>query len=185
MVQDLRDKVESAMSSFEELVRKVPGYKGYKDKELRREADKLLRLHVARGFEEQLSRLNSIQLELTNRGRLASLVTLERCVMKLQMLIDRIKSASYGYSGLLDAIKVKEKELDALYEFDSQLEDGIVRVSSLLDRLAAAAQAEEETAMSSGDLVALLDELNTTFSHRQDVFLEVEDVGEVFAEDFP
>ena len=183
MVKDLRDKVESEMSGFEKLVRKVPGYKGYKDKELRREADKLLRLHVARGFEEQLSRLNSIQLEMTNRGRLASLVTLERCVMKLQMLIDRIKSASYGYSGLLDAIKVKEKELDALYEFDSQLEDGIARVSSLLDELADAAQAEEETAMPSGDLVALLDELNTTVSHRQDVLLEVEDVGEVFTED--
>lgn len=177
MVKDLRETVEGAVGGFEKLARKVPGYKGYKEKELRREADKLLRLHVAWGFEEQLARLNGIQMELTNRGRLASLVTLERCVMKLQMLIDRIKSASYGYSGLLDAIKVKEKELDALYEFDSQLEDGIARVSGLLDDLAAAAQAEEETAMPSGDLVALLDELNSTFSGRQDVLLEAGEVG--------
>ena len=173
MVKDLRETVESATSRFEELVRKVPGYKGYKEKELRREADKLLRVHLAKRFEGQLSRLSGIQMELTNRGRLASIVTLERCVMKLQMLIDRVKSASYGYGGVFDAIKVKEEELDALYEFDSQLEEGVTRVSSLLDELAAAAQAEEKTALPSGDLVSLLDELNATFSQRQDVLLEV------------
>jgi len=178
MVKDLREKVEGGVSAFEELVRKLPGYKGYKDKELRREADKLLRLHLARGFEEQLSRLNGIQLELTNRGRLASLVTLERCVMKLQMLIDRIKSASYGYAGLFDAVKVKEDSLDALYNFDSQLEEGIQRVSGLLDDLAAAARAEDETAMPSGDLVTLLDELNETFSRRQDVLLDLESASQ-------
>ena len=177
MVKDLRDKVKGEAGSFEELAMKVPGYKGYKEKELRREADKVLRLYLARGFEKQLTRLNGIQMELTNRGRLASIVTLERCVMKLQLLIDRLKSASYGYAGLLDAIKVKEKDLDALYEFDSQLEGGITRVSDLLDELAAAAQAEEETAMPSGDLVALLDKLNSTFSQRQDVLLEAEDEG--------
>ena len=171
MVKDLRETIRSATGKFEELVGKVPGYKGYKEKELRREADKLLRLHLARRFEEQLSRLNGIQMELTNRGRLASIVTLERCVMKLQMLIDRVKSASYGYGGFFDAIKVKEAELDALYDFDSQLESGVARISAVLDELAAAAQAEEKTALPSGDLVALLDELNATFSQRQDVLL--------------
>ena len=171
MVKDLRETIRSATGKFEELVGKVPGYKGYKEKELRREADKLLRLHLARRFEEQLSRLSGIQMELTNRGRLASIVTLERCVMKLQMLIDRVKSASYGYGGFFDAIKVKEAELDALYDFDSQLESGVARISAVLDELAAAAQAEEKNALPSGDLVALLDELNATFSQRQDVLL--------------
>ena len=171
MVKDLRETIRSAAGKFEELVGSIPGYKGYKEKELRREADKLLRVHLARRFEEQLSRLSGIQMELTNRGRLASIVTLERCVMKLQMLIDRVKSASYGYGGFFDAIKVKEEELDALYDFDSQLEGGVARISAALDELAAAAQAEEKTALPSGDLVALLDGLNATFSQRQDVLL--------------
>ena len=44
---DLRETVGANLSGFESLVHKIPGYKGYKDKELRREADKLLRNEVA------------------------------------------------------------------------------------------------------------------------------------------
>ena len=41
------DKITDEMSGFEKLLAKIPGYKGYKEKELRREADKMLRDHIA------------------------------------------------------------------------------------------------------------------------------------------
>ena len=171
---DLRDKARSALRKIEELSLQIPGFTGYKEREIRREADKLLRMKLARDYEKQLRRLSGLQLELTNRGRLAPLITLERAVMKLQLLIDRIKTASYGYSGFFDAVKIKEEQLDALYDFDSELAEGVTRISTLLDQLASTIEAEESTAQQAGNLVALLDELNNTWSRRQDVVLEIE-----------
>lgn len=171
MLDDLTEKIQASQSKFENLVAKIPGYAGYKQKEQRREADKLLRLHVARQYEEQLRRLNEVQYALTASGRLASIVTLERAVMKLQLLIDRIKTASYGYAGLFDAIKVDEGVLDRMYEFDLAMLEGVNELATLLDRLSTAAETEATTAAEANDLVATLERLNTTFSDRHDIIL--------------
>ena len=172
MVGDLRQRVEGALGGLEELVRKIPGYKGYKDKELRREADKLLRLQVARGFEQQRRRLNSVQLQLTNAGRLGVIVALDRALMKMQFLIDRLKTAGYGYAGLFDAVKVKEAELDALYEFDSALLDRVDTVSDLV-KAVSAAETDEGVTKTGNELLGVLEEINETFSKRQDVVLGI------------
>ena len=171
MLDDLTEKIRASQGKLEDLASIIPGYKGYKQKEQRREADKLLREHVARKYGEQLERLNRLQYDLTAHGRLASILTLERAVMKLQLLIDRLKTASYGYAGLFDAIKVDEAALDRLYEFDQSMLEGVGQVAALLDRLAEAAQAEASTSAEANDLVTTLERLNSTFGQRQDVLV--------------
>lgn len=172
MLGDLTEKVQGSQSKFEKLVSRVPGYSGYKQKEQRREADKLLRLHVARQYEEQLSRLNTIAYDLTSKGRIAAIMPVERATTKLQTLIDRIKTASYGYSGLFDAVKVDEAALDKLYDFDSAMLDGVGQVKTLLDTLADAVASGAAGTAEAQALVMALETLNSTFSHRQDVILE-------------
>jgi hypothetical protein len=170
MVGDLTEKVQAEQSGFEALVAKIPGYKGYKKKEQRREADKLLRLHVAKKYEEQLGKLNEIQYNLTLQGRLGVLVPLERAAMKLQLLIDRIKTASYGYAGLFDAIKVEEDDLTKLYEFDEAMLAGVDTLAGALNAVAEKGKTEDPTA-EAYQLVTALETLNTTWSGRQDVFI--------------
>jgi len=171
MLDDLTEKIRASQGKLEDLASIIPGYKGYKQKEQRREADKLLREHVARKYGEQLERLNRLQYDLTAHGRLASILTLERAVMKLQLLIDRLKTASYGYAGLFDAIKVDEAALDKLYEFDQSMLEGVGQVAALLDKLAEAAPAEASTSAEANDLVTTLERLNSTFGQRQDVLV--------------
>jgi len=175
MLDDLTEKVQSSQTKLEELMSKIPGFGGYKQKEQRREADKLLRLYVARQYQEQLTRLSNIQYALTSQGglnALKSVATLERGVTKLQLLIDRIKTASYGYAGLFDAIKVDEDVLDRLYEFDQAMLGGVDKIAATLDELDQAAQAEEPIAAKANQVIADLEALNSTFSQRQDVILE-------------
>jgi hypothetical protein len=172
MPDDLTEKIQFSQNKFEQLVSRIPGYAGYKQKEQRREADKLLRTHVARKYEEQLSRLNEIQLALTSGGSLSDVLTLERANTKLQLLADRIKSASYGYAGLFDAIKVDEEVLDKLYDFDALMLDGVGEIATLLTELAAAVDAEEDVSAKARQLVGAAERLNTQFSQRQDIILE-------------
>ena len=49
-MNDLTEKTQSSRTKLEELEARIPGYAGYKAKEQRREAYKLLRLHVARKY---------------------------------------------------------------------------------------------------------------------------------------
>jgi len=170
MTGDLRKRIEGARNKIEDLVKDIPGYKGYKDKEVRREADKLVRLQVARGFEAQRRRLNRVQVQLTEAGRLGALLGLERALMRLQLLIDRLKTASYGYAGLFDAVKVREAELDALYDYDAALLGHIDKVKALIDAVATA-QKDEDRTQATDALLEGLDEVNETFSKRLDVIL--------------
>jgi len=169
---DLREKVTEALGGLEQLAAKVPGYKGYKEKEMRREADKLLREQLARQFEEQRRRIPDLQKQLISSGQFGFLDDLESGVMKLQYLIDRLKTASYGYAGFFDAVKVKEEQLDALYDFDNALMDKVPRVAAGINQVSEALAAKEGVAETIADLVSTIQGINDTFSRRQDVILQ-------------
>jgi hypothetical protein len=169
---DIKGKVAESRGGFEKLVGKIPGYKGYKEKEMRRDADKLLRQTLARQLDDQRVRLSGLQLELINKRRYGLLDDLERAVGKLTLLSDRIKMATYGYSGLFDAVKVKEKELDALYDFDNSLIDSVPKVAAGIDGVEAAITSDGDVPAAITALVGVLQTLSTTFDHRQEVILQ-------------
>ncbi len=171
MLGDLTEKIQSSQNKFEKLTARIPGYAGYKQKEQRREADKLLRLYVAQAYQDQLARLNELQYTLTTRGQLSAVSALDRSSSKLQRLIDRIKTASYGYAGLFDAVKVDEAALDKLYDFDQAMLDGAGSVAALLDQLAEGVAGEADVAAITSQLATELDNLNQTFSQRREVIL--------------
>ena len=170
--RDMRDTVEASQGGFETLARKIPGYAGYKEKELRREADKLLRTEVAGKFDDQRKRMSELQQQLISQAQIEFLDDLERAVMKLQLLIDRIKTASYGYAGLFDAVKVKEEQLDALYQFDNEMLDFVGEVASDLDQVSSAITASEGIGEAISELVGTVNEANLAFGHREEAILQ-------------
>lgn len=169
---DMLETVHASQSAFEHLVNKIPGYAGYKAKELRREADKLLRMEVASKFDDQRKRLAELQHQLISQAQIEFLDDLERAVMKLQLLIDRIKTASYGYAGLFDAVKVKEEQLDALYDFDTQMLNFVDEVAADVDQVSSAIAAKEGIGEAITALVSTVTEANLAFGHREEAILQ-------------
>lgn len=170
--EDLLDRVEAGLGGLENLARKIPGYGGYKEKELRREADRLLRLQVADKLDEQRGRLSELQNQLISQAQIEFLDDLERAAMKLQLLIDRIKTASYGYAGLFDAVKVKEEQLNALYDFDNRMLGFVGEIASDVDQVSSAIAAREGTGEAIANLVSTADEANLAFGHREEAILQ-------------
>jgi hypothetical protein len=172
-MEDMRGLVSDARSSLEKLVGKIPGYSGYKEKEMRREADRLLRLHLSERFQEQRGKLSNVQNYLAGEGKIEELGLLERVMLQLQLLIDRLKVAEYGYAGLFDAARIKEEQLDALYMYDNALTVSVDQLAEKMDKLAIAAMAGEEIRSAANDALLLLQELNTTMDRRKDAILSV------------
>lgn len=171
MSDNIRRKIDESRTGLEKLIGSIPGYKGYKERELRREADHLLRTTLADRLDEQRRRLLGVMGTLTSAVRLGEIMPFERATLRLQQLIDRLRTAAYGASGMFDAVKIKQKELDALYAFDSGLQTGVDRVAQLVGSLEAQANKGENTGPDANALLGVLQELNDTFGRRMDVII--------------
>jgi len=166
---DLRSRIDDAMGGFEQLVSQIPGYGGYKEKEIRREADTLLRDHLAREFEAQWHRINDLKSQMLIGPAMTYLDDIGRAGRRLQTLIDKIKGAAQGYAGFFDAVKIKEDELDALYRFDNDMLAKAADVAAAIDGVQTALDNEDGVAPAIRSLTKVIDELIALFDRRKDV----------------
>ncbi len=60
---------------------------------------------------------------------------MERVVGRLQLLIDRVKTAAYGYAPFFDVKRVKEDDLDRLAQFDQALVEEVARLDEAIGNL--------------------------------------------------
>jgi hypothetical protein len=114
-------KVTSDLDPFKKILSYIPGFKGYMERQSRRDADKLLRETVANRFEQEWGRISALQREFISSGDIAYVDDLEAAAIKLRTFADRVRRASRGYSGLFDAVKINEEELARLYEYDAAM----------------------------------------------------------------
>lgn len=136
-MSDFFEKVKSQVDPFKKLVGFIPGFNGYVERQNRRDADKLLRDTVARRFEEQWKRASNLQADLVSNGMIAYVDDMEKASIKLRTFIDKISTAPRGYSGLFDAVKINEKELEAIYQFDAAFFDLAEQIARALDNVEA------------------------------------------------
>lgn len=114
-------KVTSDLDPFKKILSYIPGFKGYMERQSRRDADKLLRETVADRFEQEWGRISALQREFISSGDIGYVDDLESSAIKLRTFADRVRRASRGYSGLFDAAKINEEELGRLYEYDASM----------------------------------------------------------------
>ena len=136
-MSDLFQKITDSRNLLEKIGAWIPGFKGYVDRNARRDADKMLRETVATRFEQQWSRVSDLQRQMVADGGIESVDTLEAAAVKLRTFVDRVRTAPYGYAGFFDAVKVNEPELVRLYQFDAALLDRGVQLAAAVDNVAA------------------------------------------------
>jgi len=164
----LLDKAKAGMSSIERTVSGLPVIRDYREKELRRAADRRIRQKMARRLESYRRKLTTTQLDLVSAGQLRSLPELERAVGRLQLLIDRIKTAASGYAGFFDAEQIREDELQQIVNFDTAISETIPEINEAINALNQAVQSGEGYTEALDALMNKLAELHEQFDQRQD-----------------
>ncbi|MFN8401059.1 MAG: hypothetical protein U0X74_13670 [Anaerolineales bacterium] len=168
-MSDFFEKVSSQVDPFKKLVSFIPGFSGYVERQNRRDADKLLRETVARRFEEQWSRASSLQVDMVNNGMLSYVDDMEKASLALRTFIDKISTAARGYSGMFDAVKINEKELEAIYQFDAAFFDLADQVKSGLDNVEASMGDEAALPAAIRNITTLSRLAVETFERRSEV----------------
>jgi SMC interacting uncharacterized protein involved in chromosome segregation len=122
---DVYSEVKGQMRLSERIAAFIPGFRGYKEKEIRRESDRLIRDHLYLKLSADKNDLREIAQKLADRRYFDVMTDMDRLQAKIDRVAEKVNHASYGYSGFFDAVKVKEDSLDRMIDFDNKLLDGV------------------------------------------------------------
>jgi len=125
---DPLDKARGSQNALERLMNAIPGFKGYRERELRRDTDKVQREHLATRLNDVKKVLNDAANTATRAGRLDAINDIETARKRLDMVINKIRYADRGYAGFFDTVKVDEAMLARVYEFDVALVESVDRI---------------------------------------------------------
>ena len=158
---DILDKARGGQNPLERLMNVLPGFRGYREKELRRDADKILRDHLAKRLDLTKKHFDEASAALTRSGGLGGMNDIETARKRLDKVANRIRFADRGYAPLFGVVKVDEGVLARVYAFDVALVDGVDAVS------AAAARVPAEGAAAVKAAITELDALDARLSDRE------------------
>ena len=164
-------KVTSQMDPFKSLASHIPGFKGYVERQNRRDADKLLRDTVVRRFDEQWKRASQLQVDMISQGMMAYVDDMERAALQLRTFIDKMSTAARGYSGLFDAVKINEKELEAIYQYDAAFFDLAEQVGRALDNVEASLADEAALPAAIRNVTSIARMAVETYNRRSEVVI--------------
>jgi hypothetical protein len=173
--KDVYSEVKGQMRLSERIAAFLPGFRGYKEKELRRESDKLIRNHLTLKLSNAKTDLKMINQKLADRRYFDVLTETDRLGAKMDRVVEKVNHASYGYTGFFDAVKVKEEALDRMIAFDSQLMNEANVLSAEIEAFKAELASGETKNLKTRiqNVADKLEILEGTFDKREEVILGV------------
>jgi len=168
---DVYAQSKSQMRLSERVAAALPGFRGYKEKELRRESDKLVRNNLNLKLTKDKDDVRVISQKISDKRYMDVLVDMDRLTAKMDRITEKVNHASYGYSGFYDIVKIKEENLDRMITFDNQLLDEVNALTAAIGDL--------KTQLLSNNFANLKDKIQTvsdkfelledTFDNREQV----------------
>ena len=161
---------------LEKIMLAVPGFRGYKAKEQRREADKKIRDFVSSRLQEARNDLQDIYQIVAEKRVPEALHPIDRLTAIFDRVSEKVHHASYGYAGFFDATKIDEDDLDRMIDFDTQLVEGAKGVAQRVQAFKDEVQAGKFDSLEAyeSELRKTIEGFETTFDQRKDVIEGVE-----------
>ena len=94
---------------------------------------------------------------------------MEQAAIQLRTFTDKIRTATYGYAGFFDAVKIKETELEQLYQYDMAFFDVAEQIGRALDNVESSMGDEDGLKAAIRNLISLAREAVNTFNRRYDM----------------
>jgi hypothetical protein len=165
------EQAKGQRNLLERLGAMIPGYRGFQDRELRRDVEKTQREHLASELGRAKSALAGRARDYTDAGQIAALSAFGRLDRQLDGLQQTIRFSDYGASGLFDPVKIAEADLERLYAFDLSVVEDLAAVQQAIEAVPAPGAGESAPAL---DRVReLVQALNDKWRQRRDVIGQV------------
>lgn len=167
------EQIKSKESFLEKMKRWIPGYDGYVNRDNSREIDTLLRNKLALLMEQNKIKIKNVTLNLSRSGKLFESQDMDKLDKKNENCIAKFKSAARGYSGAFDVVKIKEEQLNMIYEYDNALMTDVEYIGSLFEKLEADSNENVDIKESVSNVSVALDNLLQKFDARENLLRQV------------
>lgn len=186
------DRITGMFGKAQNALNAIPGYSAYQDREQRRDIDKQLRVGTADQLVQVVDALTAASAAQVSKGDLSQVSAMESLIGKTRTLADRIRTASYGITGIFADGAIDTSALEQLRQFDVTIQrkatdlakranggldssdkvDAVAKGVGELDLLFGSRDSVIQTARPTTD-TAVLDLLDTTVAPTPSPLLEV------------
>jgi len=165
---DIRQRVEEDQGLLKKIQSFVPGFRGYRQKEDLRDADRMLRMQLADKLGKQRKRLEDSRTLITKTYNSKPLDMLGGLINQFKKVEGAVTHAEMGYSGIAADIQIKQTELNSLYEYDAGLIGDVTSIATSVDALqpALTSQDDAKSIMSLNDIKMKITEFEDLFGRR-------------------
>jgi hypothetical protein len=169
--KDYLEKVRKERSLLEKIMGYIPGYRGYKEKELRRESDRLVRMEVVNRLKAAKTAFRRKFANPLLIQKLSSEDTFrfETLTARIDRVTQRIDRAVAGYAGMFDAIKVKEDKLDTVIEHDLSLIEKAEAIKADVEKVNELEPGKDDWRTAMDELISKVEELDGLVDKRSEL----------------
>lgn len=168
---DIRQRVKEDQGILKKIQLFVPGFRGYRQREDLRDADRMLRDQLAKKLGAQREEVEEARSLVTKSYRSKELEQMGKVINKYKKTEGLVSHSSPGYSGISADIQFKQEEIDRLYDYDAAMIDGLVSMQQTIEVLKASLEAEEndQARKDITQLRKLLNNFEDQFKRRIDI----------------
>lgn len=147
----------------------IPGYRGYSEKERRRDTDKLLRLEIAKQLDRLKEPINGIIRQQMDDKKMDLINELDRIKMDIDIAANQMRFATCGESGFFDVVQVNKADLDKMYQYDLDIREELDHLVQKINSLSS----HKELKTDCSSVIALLSILRASIRGRENLITEV------------
>lgn len=168
---DIRQRVKEDQGILKKIQLFVPGFRGYRQREDLRDADRMLRDQLANKLEAQREEVEEARTLVTRSYKSKELELMGKVINMYKKTEGLVSHSSPGYSGISADIQFKQEEIDRLYDYDAAMIDGLMSMQQTIDVLKASLEAEEneQARKDITQLRKLLNNFEKQFKRRIDI----------------
>jgi len=151
---------------IETVLRHIPGFRGYLEKEYRRESDELQREWLADKLQRSKRSVDELARQLVDAAEVDALPPIDRLRVRLDRLLGRIRGAMQGYSGFFDLVRVDESLLEEVYAHDASLDELVDGFTQSAEQLPGK---RDQVQAAVDELLGRIEEIERRWDKREDM----------------
>jgi hypothetical protein len=169
--KDYTGEIQEDRGLLERIMGYIPGYRGYKEKEMRRESDRLVRMEVVSSLKTAKTAFRRRLADPVAVQKLSSEDTYryEAFTYRLDRVTQRVDRAVVGYAGMFDAIRVREDRLNAVIQYDISMVEKAQAIKADVDKLDSMQTGADDWGTAMDTLISKVDEFDTFIDERAGV----------------
>ncbi len=167
------------MGNMARLLKIIPGYHGYKNKEERRETDIKIRDKAIRELEQAEEKLIESLEPAVDAGNKNLMSILEKARGEIRIFCTKLKNAEAGYKPGWNLIEIRENELEQAISVDAEIVLESIEIKNIAEDVADKAMIGEDVTANVREVLKKVSNIKKLFQDRIDILTGTDKIMDI------